>query len=113
MNSDALLAVYTTVANASQATLLAEAAVAKQLAACVQYEQINSTFYWNARVEKAEETRMMFKTTVAQYSALEQFLKENHPYSLPAIFAVSIFQAEKNYQDWVVTSLAEHRQSLE
>ncbi len=100
-----LLAVYTTVENLSQAAILANQVVEQKLAACVQCDEIKSTFFWHAQIENVSEIRMMFKTTQSQYAALEIFLKKNHPYELPAIFAIPVSQAEKSYQDWVIASL--------
>lgn len=100
-----LLAVYTTVENTSQAAVLANQVIEQKLAACVQCDEIKSTFFWHAQIENVCEIRMMFKTTQSQYAALEDFLKQNHPYELPAIFAIPVSQAEKSYQDWVIASL--------
>lgn len=102
-----LLAVYTTVENASQAAALANQVIEQKLAACVQCEEVKSTFFWHGQIENVVEIRVMFKTTQSQYAALENFLKQNHPYELPAIFALPVCQAEKSYQDWVVASLAD------
>lgn len=108
MSDSNLLAVYTTVENTSQATKLANQVIEQKLAACVQCDEVKSTFFWRGQVENCSEIRMMFKTTQSQYAALEKFLKQNHPYELPAIFAIPVSHAEKSYQDWVIASLGDN-----
>ncbi|HEY8876957.1 MAG TPA: divalent-cation tolerance protein CutA [Roseateles sp.] len=100
-----LLAVFTTVANQDQADALARAAVEQRLAACVQTEAIRSTYRWQGAVECEAEIRLMFKTTRSRYAALETLLREQHPYELPAIFALPVIAGTAEYAAWVRESL--------
>lgn len=99
-----LLAVYTTVANHADARRLAEAAVSENLAACVQAEEITSTYRWQGAVRHEPELRLLFKTTRERCDALIARIKELHPYQLPAIFAVEAARATSDYEDWVVAA---------
>ena len=99
-----LIAVYTTVANDQQAQRLASAATQSNLAACVQTEPIRSTYRWQGQVECQEEIRVLFKTTRTAYRKLEELLVELHPYELPAIFCVPVWDASAAYTQWVQSS---------
>lgn len=101
-----LLAVYTTVANESQAAELAIAAIDQGLAACVQVEPIRSTYRWNGKLNCDPEVRLLLKTTKATYQALERFLLDHHPYEVPAIFAIPVTKASAGYASWVCKSVA-------
>lgn len=96
-----LLAVFTTVATAAQAEALASAAVHGRLAACVQTEPIRSTYRWQGAVESSDEVRLLFKTTRERHDALVQWIAANHPYELPAIYAVPVAGATEPYASWV------------
>ena len=96
-----LVAVFTTVATDEQASVLADLAIARRLAACVQAEPIRSTYRWQGRIVEETEVRLMFKTTKAMYQALEQLLIEAHPYELPAVFALSVTSASAEFMKWV------------
>lgn len=96
-----LLAVITTVATKAQAETMAHAAVQAHLAACVQMEPITSTYRWQGAVETGDEVRLLFKTTPERQPALMQWIAANHPYELPAIYAVPVTQATPPYADWV------------
>ncbi len=100
-----LLAVFTTVATQEQADALARTAVEGRLAACVQTEAIRSTYHWQGAIECEAEVRLMFKTSRALYPALEAALRAQHPYELPAIFALPVLEASADYTAWVHASL--------
>jgi periplasmic divalent cation tolerance protein len=97
----ALIAVYTTVADAVQAEALATGAIEAGLAACVQQHDIVSTYRWQGRVQREPEVRLMFKTTRPGYARLARWLAERHPYELPAIHALPVVEAAPDYADWV------------
>lgn len=100
-----MLAVLTSVANQQQADALARAAVEQRLAACVQTEDIRSTYRWQGAIECEAEVRLMFKTTRRLYPALEALLLELHPYELPAIFALPVTEASAGYVTWLEESV--------
>lgn len=100
-----MLAVFTTVASLDQAEALAHTAVEQRLAACVQVEAIHSTYRWQGRVVSEPEQRLMFKTTTDRYAALEAMLREQHPYEVPAIFALAVADSSPAYAAWVREAL--------
>lgn len=104
-----LLAVYTTVEDGSQAEALANAVVQQGLAACVQIELVKSTYIWQHQLENTSEFRLMIKTTETRYPALAQFLLENHPYALPAIYALPVTHATEKYAAWVRQQTAQEQ----
>jgi periplasmic divalent cation tolerance protein len=96
-----LLAVFTTVASAEAARAIGRALVERKLAACAQISEIESIYSWNGAVQNEGEYRVMFKTTAAQYSAIEAAIRELHTYELPAIHAVPVEDAYGPYAAWV------------
>jgi len=96
-----LLAVFTTVSSQDEADALAKAAVEQRLAACVQAEAVHSTYLWQGAMASEPEVRLLFKTSRALSPALEALLREQHPYELPAIFALPVAEASADYATWV------------
>jgi periplasmic divalent cation tolerance protein len=97
-----LVAVYTTVAHRDDARRIARLAVESHLAACVHIETIESCYFWNGALQQDAELRLMFKTAEDRYAELRTALLGNHPYEMPAVWAVPIVDAEAAYADWVV-----------
>jgi periplasmic divalent cation tolerance protein len=96
-----LLAVFTTVASAEAAREMGRALVERKLAACAQITEIESIYAWDGAVQNEAEYRVMFKTTAAQYPAIEAAIRELHTYELPAIHAVAVEGAYEPYAAWV------------
>ena len=95
------LLVVTTVATREQALALGRAMVERRLAACAQLTAIESIYRWQGQVEQEPEFRVLFKTQTEHYPALEAALRAEHPYTLPAIHALTTDRAEPAYAEWV------------
>jgi periplasmic divalent cation tolerance protein len=96
-----LIAVYTTVARRGDARRMARALVERKLAACAQISEIESFYSWQGTVQNEPEWRILFKTTVERYAAVEAAIRELHGYELPAIHAVLMEHVFAPYADWV------------
>jgi periplasmic divalent cation tolerance protein len=96
------LEVHTTIDFQEAAQKIAEALVAKRLAACVQISgPIISTYWWQGKIEQAEEWVCTAKTRRELYDELEQAIRETHTYDVPEILAVPIAAGNKSYLDWI------------
>ncbi len=80
---------------------LAAGLVERRLAACVNLiPNLTSVYRWKDRVEQAEEMQLVIKTTAARLAGLEAFVRDQHPYDVPELIAVSVAYAEGAYLDW-------------
>ena len=96
------LLVLTNLPDRAAAEKLADAIVAKNLAACVNIlAPCRSVYRWKGAVQHDEEHPMLIKTTRERYAALESEMRAQHPYELPEIIAVSIERGLPAYLDWV------------
>jgi periplasmic divalent cation tolerance protein len=96
------LLVYTNLPDRASAERLADLLVERRLAACVNIlAPCRSVYRWKGAVQHDEEHPMLIKTTAERYGALEQALREGHPYELPEIIAVPIEGGLPAYLDWV------------
>ena len=96
------LLVLTNLPDRAAAERLADLVVAQHLAACVNIlAPCRSVYRWKGVVQRDEEHPMLIKTTRERYGALEQALREGHPYELPEIIAVPIERGLPAYLDWV------------
>lgn len=94
--------VVTTTAQRQDADALAAAVLEKRLAACVQISgPIDSSYWWNGRLETAREWTVTMKTTRGQYAPLEKLLLATHPYDQPEIIALPIVEISAGYRKWL------------
>ncbi|TSA48492.1 MAG: divalent-cation tolerance protein CutA [Nitrosomonadales bacterium] len=94
--------VLTNLPDRASAIALAEQLVKAKLAACVNIlGTCTSIYHWRGKIESAEETPMLIKTTADAYPVLEQTIRELHPYELPEIIHVPITGGLPAYLQWV------------
>ncbi|MCE4062842.1 divalent-cation tolerance protein CutA [Pandoraea sputorum] len=99
---DALLIVMTTFPDEASAEAAIDGMLAGRLAACVQQmAPVRSSYRWQGKRETSVEVPLMIKTTAARYGALEQYIKEHHPYDVPEIVAWPATAALPAYARWV------------
>ncbi len=97
-----ILQVVTTVDDEQNATKIAKQLVECRLAACVQVEgPIQSSYWWQGKVETTREWRCSIKTTEGRYKELEEKIRALHPYEEPEILAFAVVQGSKSYLDWL------------
>jgi periplasmic divalent cation tolerance protein len=96
------LLVFTNLPDRASAERLADGLLERRLAACVNIlAPCRSVYRWKDAVQHDEEHPMLIKTSAERYAALEQALREGHPYELPEIIAVPIERGLPAYLDWV------------
>ncbi len=98
---DALLLVMTTVSTEDVARRIASALVEQHLVACAQISPVESIYRWQDQLQQEKEWRLVLKTTVSHYTAVEVALLNMHPYDLPAIYSVPVTNELGPYADWV------------
>lgn len=94
--------VVTTVGSAEEAERLAQSAVVARLAACAQVSgPIQSTYWWEGELNRAEEWQVTFKTTRERYPPLEAHIRDNHEYDVPEILCLPVIAGNPPYLAWL------------
>jgi len=102
-----LIEVITTAAEQSDAQAIAAMLVEKRLAACTQVSgPIESNYWWNDRVEKAQEWQVTIKTRGDLYAEVEAAIRSVHPYDVPEILALPVVAVSAPYRAWLLEQLA-------
>jgi periplasmic divalent cation tolerance protein len=105
--ADEALLVLSTFPDVATARRIARQLVEEHCAACANIlPQVESIYWWKEKVESANETLALFKTTAERYAALETTLRQLHPYEVPEIIALRIDRALPDYLRWVVGTCA-------
>ena len=82
--------IYTTVSSNEEAERLAGIAVESKMAACVNIiPDMTSIYQWGNKIEKSSECALIFKTAPETKDDLLRCIKDNHPYSVPAILVTN------------------------
>ena len=100
--------VLVTAPNLDTSRALAKAALEARLVACANLvTRIESHYWWQGKIESADEVLIIFKTTKAKLKALEKLIIANHPYDTPEFLVLPIIKGNKRYLDWLSKSVTE------
>lgn len=101
MSADVLL-VLTNCPDEETADRIATSLVENRLAACVNaLAPVESTYRWQGAVEQAIEVPLLIKCTQDRYPALEEAIRQLHPYTVPEIVAIPVVAGFAPYLRWV------------
>ena len=89
------------VANRISQTLLNE----KLIACSNLFPDMDSTYWWEGKLEAAHECVLILKSTSQQSERIMKRVKELHPYENPCILEISIESAAKAYGDWITNEV--------
>lgn len=102
--ADSTRLVLTNLPDRASAERLADELIERRLAACVNVlAPCRSVYRWRDAVQHDDEHPVLIKTTAERYAALEQAIRERHPYELPEIIAVPLADGLAEYLAWVDT----------
>ena len=73
----------------------------KLIAAANRAAPIRSAYVWKDRIERAEEYPLLVKTRADLAGAVEDAVRNLHPYEVPAILRTCIDGANADYLAWV------------
>jgi len=95
--------VYTTWPTIVEAERAGRAIVEQRLAACVNIlPGMISHYWWQGKVERAEETVMIIKTRAALAEAVRASVKETHSYTTPSIMVLAVESVDADYYKWIL-----------
>ena len=99
INSDFLI-VKTTESNFKNANNLAKNILAKKLAACVSFLNINSIYFWEDRLEESSEVQLVIKTRKDLLDEMFKVIKDLHSYKVPEFIFINA-SASNEYSKWI------------
>lgn len=103
------LLILTNVPDRAVAEKLARTLVEARAAACVNVLPAGRSIYrWRERVEQADEIPLLIKSTAANYAAVEEIVRAQHPYDVPELVAIPITQGLPAYLDWLAQETERH-----
>ncbi|MGH6665533.1 MAG: divalent-cation tolerance protein CutA [Pseudolabrys sp.] len=95
--------VYTTWPSIVEAEAAGRKIVEKRLAACVNIlPGMISHYWWQGKIERAEEAVMLVKTRAGLAGQVGGMVKELHSYTTPAVMTLPVESLDPDYHKWIV-----------
>ena len=96
---------FVTCSSRAEARKLAQAVLTKKLAACVNIVAgVESHFWWQGKLDTANEWLLVIKTTSVKTKAVTETIRANHSYEVPEIIFTPIVAGERKYLKWLASS---------
>jgi len=97
--------VLITASSAEEAHKIAEVLVKGEKAACVNIlPVVDSLFWWEDKLESAQESLLLVKTKAALFPEIVELVKRTHSYEVPEIIALSIIAGSEDYLKWLAAA---------
>ncbi len=94
--------IFITASKAGEAEKIAKGLLEGKLAACVNIvPQVKSYFWWEGKIDQADELLLIVKTRKSLVNKLIKKVKSLHSYSVPEIVAFPIISGNKDYLKWI------------
>jgi periplasmic divalent cation tolerance protein len=99
---ESVLVAMTNLPDEASAIKVARAVLEARVAACVnRLAPCQSEYWWQGKLEQAQEWPLLMKTTRRQYAALEAVIRAEHPYDVPELIAWPLAAGLPAYLTWV------------
>ena len=99
--------IYVTASDEGEAKRIARSLLESKLIACANIFPIKSMYWWEGKIEEAQEVGMILKSKAEKFKELRKKIKEIHSYEIPCICAFSVDDGLKEYLNWIDSSLTE------
>ncbi|MEM2319195.1 MAG: divalent-cation tolerance protein CutA [Candidatus Bathyarchaeia archaeon] len=100
------IVVLVTASSRGEADKIARLLLEEKLVACVNIiGPIHSLFWWQGKIDEAQEHLILMKTRKDLFGKVSEKVKAIHSYEVPEIIALPIAEGFKPYIEWLENSL--------
>ena len=102
MAESGFVVILITAGSYEEARKIADTLVSRRKAACVNIVPgVGSLFWWQGKVESADESLLLVKTRAELFPEVVALVKAAHSYEVPEIIALPIIDGSADYLDWI------------
>ena len=101
------IVILITTADTEEAQQISGALLEQKKAACVNIiSGVNSLFWWDGKLDSAQESLLVVKTKTSLLPEIIDLVKRLHSYDVPEIIALPIVGGNPDYLEWIDNSLS-------
>ncbi|MBW2526443.1 MAG: divalent-cation tolerance protein CutA [Deltaproteobacteria bacterium] len=94
--------VFITTDGEEEGQRVAKALLEAKVVACVNViPQVSSRFWWEGKLDSAEESLLVAKTRRSALERVGEVVREVHSYDVPEIIALPIVWGSASYLEWI------------
>ncbi len=96
------IVVFITTTDEEEAHLISRVLLEHRKAACISIiPRVSSLFWWQKKLESAEESLLVIKTRFTLLDEVVQLVKEIHSNDVPEVIALPIVGGNHDYLEWI------------
>ena len=88
-----------------EADALIDLLLKKRLIVCAKKIPVNATYWWEGKIEKADEIMLVMESAEEKFDSVEAELKEAHSYDTFVLTAVPMVKISKDAREWLQDNL--------
>ncbi len=98
--------VLVTASSREEAEKIVQRLLEEKLIACANIiSPVHSLFWWQGKIDQAQEHLILMKTRRDLFEKLTEIVKSLHSYTVPEIIAIPIIEGSADYLAWLNESL--------
>ena len=102
MKQTGKVVIFVTTSTEEEAHSIAELLLGHKKAACVNIvPKVDSSFWWQGKLDSAQESLLIIKTKVSLLPEIINLVKGIHSYEVPEIIALPIIGGSEDYLKWI------------
>ena len=100
------IVILITTGSEEEAHRIADQLLNQKKAACVNImPRVDSLFWWQGKLDSAQETLLVIKTKASKLKEITELVKKVHSYEVPEVIALPIVGGNEDYLKWLDTTL--------
>ena len=102
MEATPYIVLLITTDTAEEAQRISRVLLEQKRVACVNIvPRVSSLFWWQDKLDSAEESLLIVKTKALLLNEIVTIVKEIHSYDIPELIALPIIGGNQDYLDWI------------
>ena len=100
------IVILITTKDKKEASKIAQGLLEAKLIACANIiSGVQSLFWWQGKIDSAQEVLLVLKTKKILFKKLSAQVKSLHSYKTPEIISLPIINGSKDYLEWINSSV--------
>jgi periplasmic divalent cation tolerance protein len=101
------IVVFITAKDRGEAEKIAARLLEAKLIACASIvDGMRSMFWWQGKIDRADEAMLVLKTRRSHFKKIVLEVKAVHSYDTPEVIAMPVIEGSVDYLKWIDTSVA-------
>ena len=106
MEESPCIILFIAAATADEAQQISNVLLNQKKVACVNIvPKVTSLFWWQGKLDSAQESLLIVKTKASQLENIVTVVKENHSYDVPEVIALPIIGGNQDYLEWICSEV--------